>query len=140
MAATAVPSLPDLRRCSNCGKDTATTFKWCGRCKRAVYCDSDCQKQAWVTGHKAVCSPATPEEATMLLPAALSAQLPPLQTVCIVERVLTANAKGKNKGGEGKRGQNRGEKGQRGKREEIEFQYQIHQPQHRTHPRPHPSG
>lgn len=51
--------------CSNetCGKSTAyeterATFSWCERCRAAVYCSRECQKEHWTAGqHRAACKP-----------------------------------------------------------------------------------
>ncbi|KAG0704603.1 hypothetical protein DFH29DRAFT_801630 [Suillus ampliporus] len=47
------------RGCGSCGKEENasenTHLRLCSRCKQASYCGEDCQKRAWVDGHKADC-------------------------------------------------------------------------------------
>jgi len=48
----------DNSECTECKKPAEGDKKWpgCSRCKRAWYCSSQCQKKAWVNGHKDICS------------------------------------------------------------------------------------
>ena len=43
--------------CTTCKKTTSDGKKFpaCGRCKKAWYCSTSCQKEAWVKGHKSIC-------------------------------------------------------------------------------------
>ncbi|KAL3860602.1 hypothetical protein ACJMK2_010701 [Sinanodonta woodiana] len=43
--------------CTNCGKyaQEDKKFQHCGKCKKAWYCSLQCQKEAWVKGHIAIC-------------------------------------------------------------------------------------
>ncbi|KAK3603897.1 hypothetical protein CHS0354_042907 [Potamilus streckersoni] len=43
--------------CTNCGKRAQDDKKFphCGKCQKAWYCTVQCQKEAWVKGHKAIC-------------------------------------------------------------------------------------
>ncbi|XP_046576377.1 uncharacterized protein LOC124284339 [Haliotis rubra] len=43
--------------CTQCGKsaDEGKKFPQCSKCKRAWYCSTACQKQAWKKGHKKIC-------------------------------------------------------------------------------------
>lgn len=47
------------RRCGSCGKDENasgnTHLRLCSRCRHTSYCGEDCQKKAWVDGHKVDC-------------------------------------------------------------------------------------
>ncbi|XP_060601821.1 uncharacterized protein LOC132755020 isoform X1 [Ruditapes philippinarum] len=49
---------PEL--CTECGKEAKTDKKekypGCGKCHRAWYCSTVCQKTAWKKGHKKICS------------------------------------------------------------------------------------
>mmetsp|Transcript_65603 Transcript_65603/g.154293 ORF Transcript_65603/g.154293 Transcript_65603/m.154293 type:complete len:531 (-) Transcript_65603:190-1782(-) len=51
-------------RCAVCGRTARTQ---CGRCKKEVYCDKECQAQHWKV-HKAVCRPAPPRRVEELIP------------------------------------------------------------------------
>jgi len=42
-------------KCENCGRHEPT--KRCSRCKRAFYCSSRCQADAWKGGHRLQCQP-----------------------------------------------------------------------------------
>ena len=49
-------------KCAHCGKEQgrdeakkAGTMKRCGRCKAERYCDRDCQRSHWRSGHEQVC-------------------------------------------------------------------------------------
>ncbi|KAG2031919.1 hypothetical protein BDR03DRAFT_971539 [Suillus americanus] len=47
------------RRCGSCGKEENasenTHLRLCSRCRHTPYCGEDCQKKAWVAGHKVDC-------------------------------------------------------------------------------------
>ncbi|KAG1874337.1 hypothetical protein F4604DRAFT_1764011 [Suillus subluteus] len=47
------------RRCGSCGKEENasdnTHLRLCSRCRHTAYCGEDCQKKAWVAGHKTDC-------------------------------------------------------------------------------------
>ncbi|KAG1747812.1 uncharacterized protein EDB91DRAFT_1114949 [Suillus paluster] len=47
------------RHCGSCGKENTSEnrhcLRLCSRCKQASYCGEDCQKKAWVDGHKVDC-------------------------------------------------------------------------------------
>ena len=50
-------SLSKLNRCNYCMTyDTMATFKACAGCKKAYYCDTECQKEDWKSTHKKLCS------------------------------------------------------------------------------------
>lgn len=44
-------------QCTHCKSRGLDGIKYpgCGKCRRAWYCSVKCQKQAWVSGHKAIC-------------------------------------------------------------------------------------
>ena len=46
--------------CTQCGKkatdDGKEKYPGCGKCHRAWYCSTGCQKTAWKKGHKKICS------------------------------------------------------------------------------------
>lgn len=48
----------DNTTCTQCKKvaSEGKKFPGCSRCKRAWYCSTKCQKEAWVKGHKEICS------------------------------------------------------------------------------------
>eukprot|EP00035_Acanthoeca_spectabilis_P028750 m.471916 g.471916 ORF g.471916 m.471916 type:complete len:401 (-) comp31906_c0_seq1:149-1351(-) len=44
--------------CAQCRKPgTTDTLKACSRCRRALYCNAQCQRAHWIGGHKKVCKP-----------------------------------------------------------------------------------
>ena len=48
--------------CTQCGKSAEEMgkekFPGCGKCHRAWYCSTSCQKSSWKKGHKRICSTA----------------------------------------------------------------------------------
>ena len=53
------PAAAESQTCSHCGQTptAGTELKTCGRCRRVLYCDKYCQRDAWKKGHKLVCEP-----------------------------------------------------------------------------------
>ena len=51
--------IPDVYKCSDCGKDGA---KKCGACGEAYYCSRQCQRRDWKK-HKAECQKFQAEQA-----------------------------------------------------------------------------
>lgn len=50
--------LSQLRMCAFCGKyDVNGTCKTCSGCKKACYCNEECQKKDWKPSHKIICCP-----------------------------------------------------------------------------------
>eukprot|EP00038_Savillea_parva_P018184 m.22608 g.22608 ORF g.22608 m.22608 type:complete len:385 (+) comp4005_c0_seq1:22-1176(+) len=46
------------RVCASCGtKAERRSMKLCGRCQSVSYCNAECQKAHWRSGHKKVCAP-----------------------------------------------------------------------------------
>ena len=42
--------------CATCGTEGAVeSLKKCAGCRSVLYCDQDCQREAWKTGHREVC-------------------------------------------------------------------------------------
>jgi hypothetical protein len=52
------PSATLRQECSFCGNQKAKhrTLQTCGSCKKALYCDKDCQKRHWKDEHKMKCN------------------------------------------------------------------------------------
>lgn len=48
----------DNNTCTQCKKTApdGKKFPGCGKCKKAWYCSTKCQKEAWVKGHRDICS------------------------------------------------------------------------------------
>ncbi|KAL3856108.1 hypothetical protein ACJMK2_015302 [Sinanodonta woodiana] len=48
----------DARTCTHCSKtaEEKKCFPACGKCRRAWYCSTTCQKAAWKKGHKQICN------------------------------------------------------------------------------------
>ncbi|ESO95081.1 hypothetical protein LOTGIDRAFT_160845 [Lottia gigantea] len=55
--------------CTNCQKESQTPngFKACGKCKKAFYCSTKCQKISWQKGHKSICIKYDEAEASHIL-------------------------------------------------------------------------
>jgi hypothetical protein len=52
------PGAPVLRECNTCGKLpelVPSGLKFCGKCKKVLYCSVECQKKDWDPFHKKWC-------------------------------------------------------------------------------------
>lgn len=47
--------LNKLEKCFNCGKEKESLSR-CSKCKLALYCSKECQKESWISSHKGLCS------------------------------------------------------------------------------------
>ena len=54
-----MPTLGQSHVCLKCCKATKPPYKKCGRCKRASYCNKECQLEHWPV-HKSECRPEMP--------------------------------------------------------------------------------
>jgi hypothetical protein len=78
--------------CNSCGAAipyTSTKTK-CSRCKRAYYCDEQCQRAHWKAGHKQACTPYHENTAVSSLPFLFPSTSPALHVTALPRRKLSA--------------------------------------------------
>jgi hypothetical protein len=76
--------------CPGCSKEGT---KLCSQCGEAAYCSSDCQKQAWVTGHKEQCRLATKPEVVSVTQRMDDLSLKQLKNLVIAKAAQFSNPK-----------------------------------------------